>query len=302
MNNLDLNTVNGLTKLLNELNAVIDTKINKVRLNENINKINDLSFFVCKQLFDNMSNRLYETKNGRKCIAKYVKTIKGNHVLREAFTLYETFMNKNNINDVQLFVSESCNYINAMNKKAFKEGVNKVKDIIKKSLKECEMSDSEFNAVINENKNINESISFVFENKKSAKNMSLYTENVSKIVEHLNNNKEMIEETNENTHLQENFNDLKAIFDNDLELWENAVIEKLVLYNLSNGDKNTLFEEYKTKCLNLIEESISDEDITIETKSHLNTMKSQLNEKTYKEETANEDILKLANLEYTLLN
>ena len=189
-----------------------------------------------------------------------------------------------------------------MNKKAFKEGVNKVKDIIKKSLKECEMSDSEFNAVINENKNINESISFVFENKKSAKNMSLYTENVSKIVEHLNNNKEMIEETNENTHLQENFNDLKAIFDNDLELWENAVIEKLVLYNLSNGDKNTLFEEYKTKCLNLIEESISDEDITIETKSHLNTMKTQLNEKTYKEETANEDILKLANLEYTLLN
>jgi hypothetical protein len=80
------------------------------------------------------------------------------------------------------------------------------------------------------------------------------------------------------------------------------VIEKIVLCNISNGNKETLFEEYKSKCIGLIEETLGDEDITLETKSRLSTMKGQLSEKMYKEETANEDILKLANLENTLLN
>ena len=82
----------------------------------------------------------------------------------------------------------------------------------------------------------------------------------------------------------------------------NEVVEKIVMTNIKNGDKSELFEEYKKGCINLIEENLQDEDITIETKSRLSTMKAQLNEKVYKEETANEDILKLANLEYTLLN
>jgi hypothetical protein len=298
MNKIDLNSVDGLTQLLNELSNVIDSKINKVKLNENINKVNELSFFECKQLFDNMSANLFETKNGKKYIAKYVKLIKENRCLREVFTLYESFIKENQINNTQLFVTESCNYINSMDYKLYKKGVNEVRQLIKKALKECALNDNDFNNIINENSEINKAITFVFENKKSAKNMNLYTENISTIVNYLDNNKQSI---NENAEIVK-FEDLKGIFDNNLELWENAVIEKLVLCNMSDGNKGTLFEEYKTKCLQLIEETLNDEDITLETKTHLTTMKTQLNEKVYKEETANDDILKLANLEYTLLN
>jgi hypothetical protein len=298
MNKIDLNSVDGLTHLLNELSNVIDTKINKVKLTENINKVDKLSFFECKQLFDKMSASLFETKNGKKYIAKYVKIIKENSVLREAFTLYESFIKENNINNTQLFVTESCNYINNMDSKLYKNGVNEIRSLVKKALKECALNNDTFNTVINENSEINNAITYVFENKKTAKNMNLYTENISRIVNYLDNNKSNINESTDVADVQ----DLKNLFNNDLELWENAVIEKLVLCNMSNGNKTTLFEEYKTKCLQLIEETLKDEDITLETKSHLSTMKSQLNEKIYKEETANDDILKLANLEYTLMN
>jgi hypothetical protein len=298
MKNFDLNSVDGLTRLLSELNNVIDNKINKVKLNENIKSVDTLSFFQCKQLFDNMSERLFESKNGQKYIAKYIKTIKGNKLLREMFSIYDSFITPNNINDVSLFVSESCNYINSIDNKNYKKDINEVRKVIKKALKESSISDKEFNSIVNKNRDINQSISFVFENKKTAKNMNEYTNNVSNIINYMNEHKSKETTISEN----KTYNDLKNIFNNDLELWENSVIEKIVLYNISNGNKETLFEEYKSKCIDLIEETLSDEDITLETKSRLSTMKGQLSEKMYKEETANEDILKLANLENTLLN
>lgn len=298
MNKIDLNSVNGLTQLLSELSHVIDNKINKVKLEENINKVDTLSFFECKQLFDAMSKQLFESKNGKKHIAKYVKTIKENHSLREVFVMYENFIKPNNIKDTKLFVTESCTYLNTIDSKHYKRGVNEIKSIIKKALKECALSSEDFNRVINDNVEINQAISFLFENKRSSKNMSLYTENLSTIINYLDNNKQIVAEGTETA----TFNELKKTFDNDLELWENAVIEKIVLCNMSDSNKNTLFEEYKNKCLTLIAETLEDEDITLETKTRLSTMRGQLNEKMYKEETANEDILKLANLEHTLLN
>jgi D-alanyl-D-alanine carboxypeptidase len=111
------------------------------------------------------------------------------------------------------------------------------------------LNNDTFNTVINENSEINNAITYVFENKKTAKNMNLYTENISRIVNYLDNNKSNINESTDVADVQ----DLKNLFNNDLELWENAVIEKLVLCNMSNGNKTTLFEEYKTKCLQLIE-------------------------------------------------
>lgn len=300
MSNLQLDTIDGLNKLSKEINAVIESKKNEIQLNENIKKVDELSLYSCIQLFEGISDKLFSTKNGQKCIAKYANVIRSNNDLKESFIMYKSIKEPINITDVNMYVCEACDYVNTLNNKNFNKGLNELRNVIKKALKESKISNEMFNTYVEGNKTINSSLQYVFENKKTAKNLNEYTNNLTKIVNYVNENKKTIsiEESEIVT-----YGDLKKIFENnELTTWENTVIRELVLCNLSKGDKSGLFEDYKNRCLNLIEETILDEDITLETKSHLTTMKSQLNEKIYKEETANEDILKLANLEYTLLN
>lgn len=299
MSNLSLDTIDGLTKLSKELNLVIENKINKLQLNENIKKVDELSLYSCVQLFESISDKLFSTPNGQKCIAKYANIIKANNDLKESFIMYKNIKEPTNMTDVNLYVCEACDYVNTLNNKNFNKGLKELRNVVKKALKECKISNEMFNTYTEGNKTINESLQYVFENKKTAKNLNEYTNNIANIINYVNENKK-------NTSIIESesatYEDLKNIFENsDLTKWENDAVEKIVMCNIKNGNKSELFETYKNECLVLIEENLNDEDITLETKSRLSTMKVQLNEKVYKEETSNEDILKLANLEYTLL-
>ena len=300
MSKINLNSIDGLTALSKELNTIIENKIHEIQLNENIKKVDELSLYACIQLFEGISDKLFSTRNGQKCIAKYANTFKSNNDLKECFIMYKDIKNPVNINDVNMYVCEACDYANTLNNKNFNKGLKELRNVIKKALKESKISNETFNLYTEGNKVINTSLQYVFENKKTAKNLNEYTNNIANIISYVNENNVAlpITETEDST-----YKDLKNIFENnDLTTWENKVVEKIVMTNIKNGNKSELFEEYKNGCINLIEENLQDEDITIETKSRLSTMKTQLNEKVYKEETANEDILKLANLEYTLLN
>lgn len=299
MSNLSLDTIDGLTKLSKELNLVIENKINELQLQENIKKVDSLSLYSCVQLFESISDKLFSTPNGQKCIAKYANIIKANNDLKESFIMYKNIKEPTNMTDVNLYVCEACDYVNTLNNKNFNKGLKELRNVVKKALKECKISNEMFNTYTEGNKTFNESLQYVFENKKTAKNLNEYTNNIANIINYVNENKK-------NTSIVESesatYEDLKNIFENsDLTKWENDAVEKIIMYNIKNGDKSELFETYKNECLGLIEENLNDEDITLETKSRLSAMKVQLNEKVYKEETSNEDILKLANLEYTLL-
>ena len=300
MSKINLNSIDGLTALSKQLNGVIENKISEIQLNENIQKVNELSLYSCIQLFEGISDKLFSTRNGQKCIAKYANTFKSNNDLKECFIMYKDIKHPVNINDVNMYVCEACDYANTLNNKNFNKGLKELRNVIKKALKESKISNETFNLYTEENKVINSSLQYVFENKKTAKNLNEYTNNVSNIINYVNNNNVTLPITESES---ATYTDLKKIFENnDLMSWESAAVEQIVMTNIKNGNKSELFETYKQKCINLIEENLQDEDITIETKSRLSTMKTQLNEKLYKEETANEDILKLANLEHTLLN
>ena len=64
MKDLKLNTVDGLTKLMNEMNNVFNNKIKKAELNECINNVDNISFIECRQLFESISDKLYDLKTG----------------------------------------------------------------------------------------------------------------------------------------------------------------------------------------------------------------------------------------------
>ena len=307
MSKLNLNTKDGLTRLMNEMNSVLEKRIKTVELNESIDNVNNISFLECKQIFESISDKLYETKEGQKIIANYIHTIKNNAPLRALYTLSENIKTLNKgekkfISNPSMFVTESINMVRELDQKKLQEGINRLRSEIKKAIKEAKITSTDVDNAVLENKQLNESLNYVFMNKKNVANLLEYTNKMNDVVSFVCENS-----TNEfkgDPILEENkkLSDLKNLFSNDLELWENKVISKLTLYNLSGNDKKPLFEEYKDSCLKLIDEALEDSDITLETKSHLSTMKKQLSDKTFLTESATEDILKLANLENTLKN
>lgn len=307
MSKLNLNTKDGLKRLMNEMNSVLEKRIKTVELNESIDNVDNISFLECKQIFESISDKLYETKEGQKIIANYIRTIKSNAPLRALYTLSENIKTLSNgekkfISNPSMFVTESINMVRELDQKKLQEGIDRLRSQIKKAIKEAKITSTDVDNAVLENKTLNESLNYVFMNKKNVANLLEYTNKMNDVVSFVCENS-----TNEfkgDPILEENkkLSDLKNIFSNDLELWENQVISKLTLYNLSGNDKKPLFEEYKDSCLKLIDEALEDSDITLETKSHLSTMKKQLSDKTFLTESATEDILKLANLENTLKN
>lgn len=307
MSKLDLNTKDGLKRLMNEMNSILEKRIKTAELNESIDNVDNISFLECKQIFESISDKLYETKEGQKIIANYIRTIKNNAPLRSLYTLSENIKTLNKgekkfISNPSMFVTESINMVRELDQKKLQEGINRLRSEIKKAIKEAKITSIDVDNAVLENKQLNESLNYVFMNKKNVANLLEYTNKMNDVVSFVCENS-----TNEfkgDPILEENkkLSDLKNLFSNDLELWENKVISKLTLYNLSGNDKKPLFEEYKDSCLKLIDEALEDSDITLETKSHLSTMKKQLSDKTFLTESATEDILKLANLENTLKN
>ena len=69
MSKLNLNTKDGLKRLMNEMNSVLEKRIKTVELNESIDNVDNISFLECKQIFESISDKLYETKEGQKIIA-----------------------------------------------------------------------------------------------------------------------------------------------------------------------------------------------------------------------------------------
>ena len=307
MSKLNLNTKDGLKRLMNEMNSILEKRIKTAELNESIDNVDNISFLECKQIFESISDKLYETKEGQKIIANYIRTIKSNAPLKALYTISENIKTLSNgekkfISNPSMFVTESINMVRELDQKKLQEGIDRLRSEIKKAIKEAKMTSTDVDNAVLENKTLNESLNYVFMNKKNVANLLEYTNKMNDVVSFVCENS-----TNEfkgDPILEENkkLSDLKNIFSNDLELWENKVISKLTLYNLSGNDKKPLFEEYKDSCLKLIDEALEDSDITLETKSHLSTMKKQLSDKTFLTESATEDILKLANLENTLKN
>ena len=231
MSKLNLNTKDGLTRLMNEMNSVLEKRIKTVELNESIDNVNNISFLECKQIFESISDKLYETKEGQKIIANYIRTIKNNAPLRALYTLSENIKTLNKgekkfISNPSMFVTESINMVRELDQKKLQEGINRLRSEIKKAIKEAKITSTDVDNAVLENKQLNESLNYVFMNKKNVANLLEYTNKMNDVVSFVCENS-----TNEfkgDPILEENkkLSDLKNLFSNDLELWENKVISK----------------------------------------------------------------------------
>lgn len=297
MKSINLQNSNDLKMLQNEMNSIFEKRISTAELNESVKAIETLSFGDLKNIFESISDKLFETKKGKSLIKKYVKAIKENKALSTYYVICESIQHPKNIKDSFMFLSESLSLAN-IDKKSLKEGVESVADIIKLAVFESNISKECLEQTINNCRSLNESIDYVLTNKESLKNIREFTDKKHTLSQYIQEHN-VIKENTESQNAKTLFNDLnESLFNNGLESWENRALMDIAICNLSNGSKKDLFEQYKNNCLTSIDKIMENADL--EDVSRFSTMREQLLQKEYFEENLNEDILKLSKLNHTL--
>ena len=290
MKNIDLNTVKDLTTIKDNILKIFDKRINEAKINDFVNSIDNLSFIYCKQLFEGISDKLFDSTRGKKLIGKYARLIKENKDLKNLYFLSENLTTKQNVTDAKLYISECANFSVNLTK----DCLNKLHKILKEAVKLSGLGQEELNDIVSDNKELNESIDFILTNKKTLNNVNEYTKHINILSEALNKS------TNDKINETANIEDITNLLDEEeLETWEKDIVEEIVMANLAGKTKENVFENLKNECISIIEESC--EVLENETMvSRLKLMKEQLTNKEYNKETINEDLLKLSELRKTL--
>ena len=300
MKNTTFKTIGDFQRLKESLNDVIDKRITKMKLEECINSFNSLSFACLNEIFKNTVDKLYETKEGKRLIKKYVKTIKESNDLKKVYSIYNIVNSPNKINDGTLFIKESISLIKEIDKKNYGDSLSSISDIVK----ECAVSANLDTEAIENIKDkyhgsISESLDYVLFNKMGMNNIVEYTNGLSRITNFINENKKHENDLMvEGKSICELIGDFDKLFTNDIEIWESTAIKDISLAELSGKDKKGVFEEYKSECLSIIEENLNEKDA--ENSSRFQGMKEKLLKKEFNSDTIVEDILMLSELKHVL--
>ena len=290
----------NLSKLKEEFNLAFEQQIENAKINELMENLYNYPLGSLRNLFESISSNVYDTKGGKKLISEYINTIKGNKSLRTAYSIYEAVKKPKYVTDVKLYLSESFNMSEGIDKAELNAGKKSLVSVIAEAVKESGLKYDEVCAILNEDKDVNDTIMYMLSTKKTVKNLNERTnriDSISKWVSARVPNRD-INESVSNKELVEGIGNLFE--NNGLEHWENETIKDLTLSILSGDDGSKIFETYKNDCINILSEQIDSDNISVEEKSRLVSMKEGLVQKEFSKDTLAEDLLKLSKLKNVL--
>ena len=293
------NSIKRLEKVRKTLNEVIDEKISNLEFDKSISSIDSVSFACLNYIFENISHLLYETKEGKKLIKEYVKTIKEFKALKTSYSFFSTINKQNSINDPYVFLNESLKIVKSIDNETYKNGTKKISNIIKECISVTHLNTNEINDMINSyNETINKDITDIIFEDISIKNSVTYSNKMSNVLNFLKENKLTEKKLKTDKTVRDILNDFDGLLKETTEEWEKALVNDISINYIGGKSNEYLFESYKNDCLNILKEAIENrgpEDV-----SRFSIMESKLKDKSYNIETFNEDIIKLAELKHIL--
>jgi hypothetical protein len=297
-----MNKIEALNKLKAQLNEAFDRKISETKKGQIVEHLSEQPMYVLRAIFESVCDKLLDASNGEAVIKNYITLIKENSDLWNAYIVSNSIKNPRNVNNIKSFTDMSVNVLKECNSEKYRNGIKKLSDVIKEAIKESNISYDELDSIINESKTqINESIDYIVNNNFKAGNIVDWTNMVGNISDYVEKNNMMLEEkeydgkTSEEllSELNETLNESRS------NEWESKVLNDMSMCILSGRDKSELFEEYRTRCINTID--TYSEEKSVEERARLNEMKLNLQAKKYNENTLNEDLLKMAELENIMM-
>lgn len=295
------NNINELERIRKAFNSVVDKEQELNRIHSLKESVEELSIPELKQVYESISDKLYATDGGKKLLSKYIKLVTENKTMQTEYVIVNGIYSPMDVMDTPMYITELF-AIHGKRDKEYKAKKGQVVDLLKECIDTVNMSSSDLENIINESKNdVNSSIEYLLSIKRAASNVNDRVKSMKLLEGKVNDANIVNESIVDNRKASELINDLSNVTDG-LEEWQKRVVNDISKYILENKTKEDLFNDYKTECINTINESINNtEDGNFETVSQLKGMVSQLSEKKYNKETVNEDLFMLSELRQTLI-
>lgn len=288
-------------KLRESIISEMNTRYEKLVLTETLNSLDTAPFFKTKHIFEAISKGLYDNAKGKSTIKEYINTIKSNKSLKKAFMIYENINRPQSVLSPELFVNENLSFASQISLKEYAEGLKKLNKIVKESIIAVGLSSDELKKLISESENDTaKAVDFLINNRKSLKNITEYTNNVSILSESVKEKNSLANK--DNTADGQKISDLISCINESitgLKREEAEAIKELTLSSLAGRDEREVYEAYRQKCEELLNEAVETEE-TAEGRSRFQKMLEQVKNKNYNETMLNEDILNFARLYATL--
>ena len=295
------NNISELERIREAFNSVVDKEQELNRISSLKESVEELSIPELKQVYESISDKLYATDGGKKLLSKYIKLVTENKTMQTEYVIVNGIYSPMDVMDTPMYIAELFD-IHGKRDKEYKAKKGQVVDLLKECIDMVNMSSYDLENIINESKNdVNSSIEYLLSIKRTASNVNDRVKSMKLLEGKVNDANIVNESIVDNRKASELVNDLSNITDG-LEEWQKRVVNDISKYILENKTKEDLFNDYKTECINTINESINNtEDGNFETVSQLKGMVSQLSEKKYNKETVNEDLFMLSELRQTLI-
>ena len=301
MKKLNFKDKETFKKLQESLMDVMNNRYNELCLNELKENLTSAPLYTTKHIFESISKDFYNTPKGKKILKEYVDTIKKNNSLRKAFIIFENMNKPQSVLSPDLFVNENLSFMQEIKLSEYKAGLKKINNIIRESIELAALNTEKLEELIKESETDEaEAIDYLINNRKTLKNIAEYTNKVSTLTESVKNKRIFKSEDALSESL--NISDLLNMINESvsgLGKEEANAVKDLTLISLSGQDGKEIYETYKNKCKDILEEAVKNEE-ALETRSRFQRMLGQINERNYNKSTLNEDVLNFARLYATL--
>ena len=301
MKKLNFKDKETFKKLQESLMDVMNNRYNELCLNELKENLTSAPLYTTKHIFESISKDFYNTPKGKKILKEYVDTIKKNNSLRKAFIIFENMNKPQSVLSPDLFVNENLSFMQEIKLSEYKAGLKKINNIIRESIELAALNTGELEELIKESETDEaEAIDYLINNRKTLKNIAEYTNKVSTLTESVKNKRIFKSEDALSESL--NISDLLNMINESISglgKEEANAVKDLTLISLSGQDGKEIYETYKNKCKDILEEAVKNEE-ALETRSRFQRMLGQINERNYNKSTINEDVLNFARLYATL--
>lgn len=288
-------TIEGLSKLKESVGKSLDSRIESMRIDEELSRIASYPLGKLNFILEGISDRLSDSEKGSKLIATYVKAMKDDKALKEAYTIGSKLVHPKRNADSYIYLTESLK----MTKKPSKKSLDSIRNIVSECVKEAKISSKELSDLLeNYDKSIVKSVDFIMENKPTPYNVDVVVNEMSAVLSHINEsrNNGTVEKSKD---IKKDEKELDESYEK-LDEFEKKVVYDVCLSEAKHTSKEELFNEYKNGCLSVLSEAMDGKGV--DDKAAFESMKAGLEKKMFNESTLVEDLLKMAELSDMIKN
>lgn len=301
MNTTNIDTFKTIREVENyrrAMNEACDKRINYISLCETANAASEKPFGYIKEAFETISPILFKSTEGKRIMNKYTDTIKESWNLSSLHHLYETIRKAGKNSDMDFLMDSIANEDWRIDSRTVAEDTKKLGRVLAEGIICAGLEGKSL--LPEEKKSLDLSIMYIAENRKSHKNLAEYSNAMKVIRESVMDNENGVNIFEDrDVDLDKTVHDLCEDFNRKYNADNLSEPEIKVLKSLLNSeDREKIFNEYKGKCIDEINEAKKSFESKGDKMSsdRLATVMEQVNGKVYNPDTVGDDVYSLIQL------